>query len=254
MTQMVQEMRVTPALDYPTDATGRCLVREPKPIWALATALRRQIESAVAPRVPLTIERIVAATGSLRINGRRVHVAWECGQKVHDENGQPVLGVCETDPEAPDAAFVSINGPVLAGRTDLTLSTAAHELGHVVFDVPGALAQGPQRRFRSFTGDVEALSRGRDLSERRANEFMGALLVPPFALHRALLRYAQDERLRLTRGRHHGRPGCPVVSADNDPDALAGVVAVLADGFGVSSGFIAVRLRRYGLVARRGEG
>jgi hypothetical protein len=44
-----------------------------------------------------------------------------------------------------------------------------------------------------------------------------------------------------------------VVSDDNDPESIAGVTAVLADLFGVSSGFIAVRLRRYGLIASGGE-
>jgi hypothetical protein len=249
VTRTVQEKPVVLVLDYPADAVGRSLVRQAKPVWALAASLRRQIGGA-----PLTIERIVETTGCLRINGRRVRVSWECAHAVHDDLGRPVLGVCETDPEDPDAAFVSINGPALGTRADLVLSTAAHELGHVVFDVPGALAQGPQRRFRSRTGDVEALYRGRDLCERRANEFMGALLAPPFELHRELLRHARDERLRLTRARHHGRPGCPAVSADNDPDAIAGVTAVLADAFGVSSGFIAVRLQRYGLIASKGEG
>lgn len=249
VTRTVQEMPVVPALDYPADAVGRPLLRQARPVWALASSLRRQLGGA-----PLTIEHIVDATAYLRINGRHVSVSWECAHAVHDDHGCAVLGVCETDPDDPDAAFISINGPALGTRADLVLSTAAHELGHVVFDVPGALAQGPQRRFRSRTGDVEALYRGRDLCERRANEFMGALLAPPFELHRELLRRARDERLRLTRARHHGRPGCPVVSADNDADALAGVTAVLAEAFGVSNGFMTVRLQRYGLIASRGEG
>ena len=88
-------------------------------------------------------------------------------------------------------------------------------------------------------------------AEWRANEFMGALLVPALALHRRLL---------AMRGRNgsprkgQGASGIPPGRSfprDNDPEALAGVTDVLAQEFGVSPRFISVRLGQYKLIGRR---
>jgi hypothetical protein len=40
-----------------------------------------------------------------------------------------------------------------------------------------------------------------------------------------------------------------VLAGDNAPEALAGIIAVIAGEFGVSDSFIAVRTARYRLVA-----
>jgi hypothetical protein len=148
----------------------------------------------------------------------------------------------------PGAALVSVNARMVAGRPDLAVSTAAHELGHVVFDIPAALGE-QARHYRSVTTGPNALLDGTTaVSERRANEFMGALLAPPVQLHLRMLLHARSERLRTLHAPHRGRPGSRVLAADNHPEAIEGVVAALAGDFGVSERFIAVRLSRYGLV------
>lgn len=60
---------------------------------------------------------------------------------------------------------------------------------------------------------------------------------------------ARSEGLRPTRALNSGRPASPVLSRDNPPDGIAGVIAALAGDFGVSDRFIAVRLELYGLLA-----
>ena len=176
-----------------------------------------------------------------------VRAEWDLAHPVHDEGGQPVLGICETDPAMPGVALISVNAALLACRPDLALSTVAHELGHLVFDVPSALGQ-PCRRYRSVTAGPDCLDRATLVSERRANEFMGALLVPPVPLHLRLVTHARAEGLPMVHAPNHGRPGCRVLARGQRSDALAGIVAALAGDFGVSERFIAVRLHRYALV------
>lgn len=135
------------------------------------------------------------------------------------------------------------------------LSTAAHELGHVVFDIPEALAARPPPT--GTTGRPEAADNAfRNAAaicfcEWRANEFMGALLAPALAVHRRLLHHARAERLAIVRTRSAGHPAWPIVSGDNDPDAIAGITEVLAQEFGVSPRFMSVRLDQYKLITRR---
>lgn len=240
---------MTPAAAYPSTAAGQCAITQATQIWAVAAALRRQIGA------PVSAGDLPRACPSIDVNGRPIEIAWDLDHAVHDETGKAVLGVCETDADAAGAAHVSINGPLLKDRPDVMLSTAAHELGHVVFDVPAALAQPvSRRRFRSYTASSSALLRSESRSEWRANEFMGAFLAPPFDLHKRLLRHARDEDMKLARAPNRGRPAWPVVCGRNDPDALSGVVAVLAQDFGVSPRFVEVRLRVYGLVANVNKG
>lgn len=216
-------------------------------LWGVAGQMRRQLRS---PDEPLALEmcRLVERSTEMVVNGRPVLVAWELAQAVHDDAGRAVLGVCETDPDMPGSALVSVNGPMVAGRPELALSTAAHELGHVLFDVPAALGEAG-RRFRVVTALPEALlDRHAVLSERRANEFMGALLVPPVPLHLQMLAHARAEGLRTTHAPNYGRQGSRVLARGNPREAVEGVVAALAGDFGVSEGFIRVRLDRYRLV------
>lgn len=234
-------------LNYPSRSTsGVPLFLREEAIWMIALRLRRAIQG---DRVDLTMEvdTIVDAASSLVINGRQVATTWEFRHAVHDGCGRPVLGACETDPDVPGIAMVSVNPDIVAHRPDLTLSTMAHELGHVVFDVPAALG-GAGRHFRSYTVSPGALLLSSNASERRANEFMGALLVPPVALHTRLLALGRAERARLVRAPHWGRPASPVLAGDNPPEMIAGIVAVAASEFGVSDRFIAVRMQRYGLL------
>ncbi len=222
----------------------------PRPLDAaairrLALQVRRQI-GVPADAPAMALDDLMSETASAVINDRQVTVVWDLAHPVHDEAGTPVLGLCDVDPDEPDCALVSINGVVARGRADLALSTAAHELGHVLFDVPQALASNST--YRGVARDAASLHRVGRGAEARANEFMGALLVPPIALHTRLLCHARAEGLRLARGPHQGRPGWPILAADNPMDVLSGVIAALAGDFGVSERFIAVRLDRYGLV------
>jgi len=218
-------------------------------IWAVACQLRRAIAGELnGPGI--SAPELQTFFTELEVNGRRIGISWDFDHAVHDEAGAPVFGVCETDDDAGDTAFVSVNGPLLEGRADLMLSTGAHELGHVVFDVAAAFAapQRSQSRYRLYTAPTSKPSRKESFSEWRANEFMGALLAPPFSLHRQLLQRAREEGLTLVRGQSAGRPTWPIVSSRNNPETLEGVFAALADDFGVSSRFIEVRLNAYGLL------
>jgi hypothetical protein len=214
-------------------------------IRRLALQVRRQI-GVPADAPAIVLDDLTCETASVVINGRQVAVIWDLAHPVHDESGAPVLGLCDVDPDEPDCALVSINGAVMQGRADLALSTAAHELGHVLFDVPQALACNST--YRGVARDAASLHRPGRGAEARANEFMGALLVPPVALHTRLLAHARAEGLRLARGRHEGRPGSPILAGDNPADVISGVIAAIAGDFGVSERFINVRLARYGLV------
>jgi hypothetical protein len=239
-------------IDYPhLAASGAPLPLRDAAIWAVALRLRRAVLGD-ATGGALDADVIATRTAELVINGRPVTTSWDFAHAVHDALGRPVLGVCETDPDAPGMAYVSVNREMVAHRPDIALSTAAHELGHVVLDVPCALGRA-DRRYRSVTTAPDALVRSANASERRANEFMGALLVPPVALHTRLLALARAERMRLVRAPHHGRPASPVLAGDNAPDAIAGIIAVIAGEFGVSDSFIAVRMARYRLVAGGGS-
>ena len=159
---------------------------------------------------------LVAAATNLEVNHRQIVADWDLVHDVHDETGRPVLGICETDPAAPGMALVSVNAGMVINRPDLALSTAAHEVGHIVFDVPAAVMH-PARRYRSVTMSAACLDRATLLSERRANEFMGAVLVPPAPLHLRLVAHARAEKLRMVHAPHRGRQGCRVLAAGTRP-------------------------------------
>ena len=70
-------------------------------------------------------------------------------------------------------------------------STAAHELGHAVFDMPAAMDARKARAFRS-RGEVLARKEPIDWKEWRADEFMGSFLAPRRKLARSLAREASQ--------------------------------------------------------------
>lgn len=227
----------------------------PRPLTAsdvrvIAGRVRQQIERHDGSYA-LTTTALLRACQQVAVNGRGVSVSWDLTKPLHDESGNPVLGICDTDPSEPNCAYVSVNPDLTVNRPDLELSTAAHELGHVVFDVPAAL-ETSMRRYRAVASSAATFDRVVRGPEGRANEFMGALLAPAMAVHTRLLALSRAEGLRMVRAPHVGRPGAPVVARENDRDAIAGVTAVLADEFGVSERFMAVRLDRYGLIQERG--
>ena len=215
-------------------------------IRSVAIQVRRQVPCE-PDSLAVSLPALINACRVVEVNGQRLSVSWELGRPLLDEQGYTVLGLCDIDPHEPGWAYIAVNGPMTEHRPDLALSTAAHELGHLLFDVPAAMARG-ERRYRAVATSAGALHRAGRGAEARANEFMGAFLVPPVPLHTRLLAYARSEGLRLCRGPHQGRPASPIVAASNRSETLAGVVSALAGDFGVSERFIAVRLSRYGLV------
>ncbi len=220
-------------------------------LWGVAAQLRAVVTRQQSPWA-LDPDALVRTASHLDVNGRAITATWDLLTAVRDDAGRDVLGICETDPQLPGMALVSVNGAMVKGRPDLALSTIAHEIGHIVFDVPGTVDQ-PARRYRAITVGPDCLSGAQARSERRANEFMGALLVPPHALHLRLIQCARAEGVRMVHAPHRGRPGLRVLAADTHPEVLAGLTAVLAGDFGVSDRFIAVRLCRYRLIAGDGR-
>ena len=235
------------ALSYPHDpASKRALPLTAHAVWAVAAQLRHAVDRRDSPWA-IQASDLVNTARQLEVNGDPVEVDWDFSHAVHDEDRRPVLGICETDPAAPGLALVSINTGLLSHRPELLLSTVAHEIGHVVFDVP-AVGHLPAKRYRSVTTGPQSFHGATIREERRANEFMGALLVPPVPLHLRLVAHARAEGLRMVNAPHHGRVGSRVLPAGTPPEVLEGIVAALAGDFGVSDRFIAVRIQRYRLI------
>ena len=234
-------------VQYPCHpATGAVQSLSVAAIRAVAAQVRQQVLP-VRGALAIAMPDLLAAAAEMSVNGRQFSVQWDLTRPLRDQRGQSVFGICDVDPGEPGWAYVSIDGPAMAHRPDLALSTAAHELGHLVFDVPAELGGG-LRHYRALARSPAALDGAGREAEARANEFMGALLAPPVALHTRLLALARGEGLRLARGPHVGRPASPIVAAGNPSDLVAGVVAALALEFGVTDRFIAVRIARYGLI------
>lgn len=208
--------------------------------------MRRQLlPQSDALAVPLAA--LLEAAREISVNDRAFSVQWDLTRSLRDQAGRDVLGICDVDPAEPGWAYVSINAQATANRPDLALSTAAHELGHLLFDVPAALEEG-MRHYRGVARSAAEPDGAGRSAEGRANQFMGALLVPPVALHTRLLALARGESLRLVRAPHEGRPASPVVTAGTPADLMTGVIPALALEFGVTERFIAMCGARYGLI------
>jgi len=221
----------------------------------LSSAVVRAVAAQVRAQLPiddsvlaLDVHLLAGAARRFDVNGRALEVTWHLADELSDATGRPALGACQVEPERRDTVCVLINRRASTDRPDLAVSTAAHELGHVVLDVPSMIEE-PGRRYHNVVARAGLLDSATYVAEQRANDFMGALLVPPVRVHTRLLARACSEGLRLTRAANCGRPGSPVLAANNAEESVAGVIAALANDFGVSDRFIAVRLARYGLIA-----
>ena len=174
-----------------------------------------------------------------------------------DEAGQPALGSIHHDPGG-TTAVIDLNPDLIGDRDDLWRSTAAHELGHAVFDAPASIAAAASHGSRLLEparihtrlqdGPSSARSpREMDWREWRANEFMGGFLAPRPLMRDHLLRLALELGLPLTlKG-----PGSTLPTLDGlgaGPDGIEALAIELAELFGLSVPFIHVRLRRYGLI------
>ena len=239
--------------------------REPRPIrrdavWQVAQEARQQILS--HPRRPkIDVGVLAARSRRLRVNGLPFETCWSFDQPVVDRAGNAALGATEVDETRPEAALIRVNTGLIGEAEELTRSTALHELGHAVFDAPAWLtrvrkrAAGGMRAELKVTGVLgpkQPQARPRiDWREWRANEFMGAFLVPGPLLHEHMIRKASLLGLPMIQTEADERPLLARPRAELDRiDAL---VFDLAELFGVSAPFIEVRLRKYGLVRDRGD-
>ena len=239
-------------------------------VEVLAGQVRNQLVAEDDLAIPL---EVLSGITALHVNGITVELSIDTAHEVHDEAGQPVLGVCEYDPNLPDTALVSVSPVSEGGSPSLVLSTLGHELGHACFEVPGWIYeanQGPDlfasaeqgsKIYRTTTEDPEHLTRPSSLdqqvrfAELRANEFMGSLLVPRLHLRVAATTLAQRMGIAMLPGPslHPNFPSveCCFIPPNQDSfDCLAmqGLYLELADYFGVSSRFIEVRLQHYGFI------
>lgn len=243
---------MTVVLEFPHDTNSHePLMLSTWDVWRLGEEARAQLNASSVPC--MTFTHVTARTRTLRINGIELETCWAFEPDLRDDRNRSVMGVIEFDPEVPRTALMSLNSTALAGREDVTMSTAAHELGHAIFDAPGWLTAAEQdaateanRRFRHVVRRYRS-AKPLNISEWRANEFMGAFLAPP-----KLLRWQMTRILReLKLPKKYGADGGLVLDADRVGFAeVDTVVDELATAFGLSVGFIEYRLVRYGLAPK----
>ena len=95
-------------------------------VEAIALQAREQLVDSTTDAIPLAVLR---AIGGLKINRIGFELYVDTDNPVHDETGNPILGLCEYDPAAPDAALVAVCPVGEDASEELVLSTLAHELG-----------------------------------------------------------------------------------------------------------------------------
>jgi hypothetical protein len=231
-------------VEYPSFASGEPVRLSAEAIRTVGAELRRQLHGMVVR--PLDPADLFRRAAKLRVNGRTLAIAWDVDHPVHDDDGDPVLGVCEHDPQEPAEVMISLNADLLTDQPALLRSTAAHELGHAIFDMPAAMAKGTARAFRS-RAEARAPEAPIDWREWRADEFMGAFLTPRRQLTHAFKREASGYGLQL-RWRSGHVPTPWLSAAAVGWSVIDAITGALAEEFGVSESFMGVRMRKYGLV------
>lgn len=214
-------------------------------VWSVARAVRGQLAIERAER-KLELENVAERITQLEINDVAFEAVWDLEHEVVNVAGKPVMGVTEFDKASPDCVMVSVNGPMLRSTETLLRSTIAHELGHVVFDGPGWVRVLPAAPAYSAVAPANNRS---DWRETRANEFMGALLVPPTLVRIDLQRQAKRQRLPASVRPSNVVPGAMAFDALRlDREAVEEAIFELAERYGVSTSFLRVRLDRYDLL------
>ena len=218
-------------------------------IAALAGDIRRRLFG-VQPR-PIDIAAFITRTRHLSVNGEAIELCWGLDRPVHDEEGHEALGACETDPDLPGTVLVSINESLLSHQPEVIRSTAAHEFAHAIFDMPAAISGHRRRAFRtSFAPALARPGAAMEWAEWRADAFMGAFLAPADQLARLLPRHASALGLQLHwRALANNRP-LPFIDLDPSDGQLGLLVDSLAETFGVTAAFMAVRLAKGGFIGR----
>jgi hypothetical protein len=119
----------------------------------------------------------------------------------------------------------------------------------VVFDAPAWLAVRGEAFVQAASPFNPGPSAQWDPREVRANEFMGALLVPAPLIRVDWLRLVKRNRLPLSPKPSQVITGAPAIDgAAIDAEAAVEVLFSLGELYGVSSDFIRVRLARYDLL------
>lgn len=240
------------AIAYPSTAAGDPHRLSAKAIASIASDIRSRLFG-IQPR-PVDVAALIAKTARLVVNGKPITLSWGLDRPIHDENGHEALGVCENDPELPDTVMISINTSLLAHQPEVIRSTAAHEFAHAIFDMPAAMGGNIRRTFRTTAAPAIARPGAPiDWVEWRADEFMGAFLVPADKLARVLPKHASALDLPFRwRAAPDGR-SVPFVDLDPSEGTLGLLVDDLAEAFGVTAAFMSVRLAKGGFIGRRFE-
>lgn len=240
------------AIAYPSTAAGDPHRLSAQKIASIASDIRSRLFG-IQPR-PVDVAALIAKTARLVVNGKPITLSWGLDRPIHDENGHEALGVCENDPELPDTVMISVNAGLLAHQPEVIRSTAAHEFAHAIFDMPAAMGGNIRRTFR--TSVAPAIARPGapiDWVEWRADEFMGAFLVPADKLARVLPKHASALDLPFRwRAAPDGR-SVPFVDLDPSEGTLGLLVDDLAEAFSVTAAFMSVRLAKGGFIGRRFE-
>jgi hypothetical protein len=240
------------AITYASTAAGDPHRLSAQTIGRIASDIRTRLFG-IQPK-PIEVAALIARTTRLAVNGKPISLSWGLDRPIHDENGHEALGVCENDPELPDTVMISINASLLAHQPEVIRSTAAHEFAHAIFDMPVAMGGNIRRTFRTSAAPAIAKPGAPiDWVEWRADEFMGAFLVPADKLARVLPKHASALDLPFRwRAAPDGR-SVPFVDLDPSEGALGLFVDDLAEAFGVTAAFMSVRLAKGGFIGRRFE-
>lgn len=240
------------SIAYPSTAAGDPHRLSAQKIASIASDIRSRLFG-IQPR-PVDVAALIAKTARLVVNGKPITLSWGLDRPIYDENGQEALGVCENDPELPDTVMISINASLLAHQPEVIRSTAAHEFAHAIFDMPAAMGGNIRRTFRTTAAPAIAKPGAPiDWVEWRADEFMGAFLVPADKLARVLPKHASALDLPFRwRAAPDGR-SVPFVDLDPSEGTLGLLVDDLAEAFGVTAAFMSVRLAKGGFIGRRFE-
>ena len=238
------------AIAYASTAAGDPHRLSAQAVGRIASDIRTRLFG-IQPR-PVDVAALIAKTARLVVNGKPITLSWGLDRPIHDEDGREALGVCENDPELPDTVMISINTSLLAHQPEVIRSTAAHEFAHAIFDMPAAMGGNIRRTFRTTAAPAIAKPGAPiDWVEWRADEFMGAFLVPADKLARVLPKHASALDLPFRwRAAPDGR-SVPFVDLDPSEGALGLLVDDLAEAFGVTAAFMSVRLAKGGFIGRR---
>jgi hypothetical protein len=283
-------LRADLVISYRHDATtGAPVFAGNEVAECVAREVRQQLTGGDDSVLAIGLERLTRIQ-TVCVNDISYALEWSTDAPVTDDQGKPVLGICEFDPDGlPDAALICVNPEPVGSREAVMLSTGGHEMGHGLFEapawicahqrasVPGLFDFGEpaksRRVLRTTTPNESHFCATHPpgskefFQEARANEFMGSLLAPRRLLSRRFAARCEGVGLRPADVIGKGDRSL-LFSAQRRPDAtgsaegnlsflnldvrfkLERVLSLLATDFGVTRRFIEVRLNKYGLLSQ----